>query len=62
METTKEKKKVCWSKSWKGYCVNCKKVIDEANNGQVIEAVAERHIRETGHEIIVGTSGMILED
>ena len=40
--------------TWIAYCFECRKEIDRALNGQMVEAQAQIHNETTGHLVIVG--------
>jgi len=39
---------------WCVFCTECRKKIDEAVNGSMVEAAAKIHTQETGHTTIIG--------
>lgn len=45
---------------WLAYCVPCRRVIERAPNGAIVEAAAKRHVKEMPHtfegpaDVIVG--------
>ena len=40
--------------TWVAYCPTCKEELAQAPNGALMEAVANRHADETGHQVILG--------
>lgn len=42
------------STEWIVFCRTCNKELDRANNGNLMQALLNIHIKETGHTVLLG--------